>query len=323
MNAAKPNLKVSLSESMFERIPFDYEKSELTGYSNYSYWHSTFRTFFKQRSSTVLLGIMCAFVAMSLLYPLISELIPGWETSYRNPNFAQTGSAMWNLSPCKEHWFGTDNIGRDMWARTWYGTRTSLLLGFVIAFFDVTLGTIAGALWGYVQRIDRFMTELYNIVTNIPQTVYLVLFTYILRPSFWTIVLAMCLTGWLSIARFVRNRVVAIRENEYNIASQCLGTPLSRILLKNIVPYIVSIVIMEVALTIPYSIGSEVFLSYINLGLPLDVVSLGNLVSVGKNSIEVYPFQLIYPTIILSFVTVSFYIVGNRFADASDPRNHI
>ena len=239
MNAAKPNLKVSLSESMFERIPFDYEKSELTGYSNYSYWHSTFRTFFKQRSSTVLLGIMCAFVAMSLLYPLISELIPGWETSYRNPNFAQTGSAMWNLSPCKEHWFGTDNIGRDMWARTWYGTRTSLLLGFVIAFFDVTLGTIAGALWGYVQRIDRFMTELYNIVTNIPQTVYLVLFTYILRPSFWTIVLAMCLTGWLSIARFVRNRVVAIRENEYNIASQCLGTPLSRILLKNIVPYIV------------------------------------------------------------------------------------
>lgn len=223
MNAAKPNLKVSLSESMFERIPFDYEKSELTGYSNYSYWHSTFRTFFKQRSSTVLLGIMCAFVAMSLLYPLISELIPGWETSYRNPNFAQTGSAMWNLSPCKEHWFGTDNIGRDMWARTWYGTRTSLLLGFVIAFFDVTLGTIAGALWGYVQRIDRFMTELYNIVTNIPQTVYLVLFTYILRPSFWTIVLAMCLTGWLSIARFVRNRVVAIRENEYNIASQCLG----------------------------------------------------------------------------------------------------
>ena len=307
----------------FERIPFDPEKSELTGYSNYSYWQSTFRTFFKKRSSVLLLTIMCAFVLMSLLYPMICEMIPGWETSYRNPNFAETGSATWNLAPCAEHLFGTDNIGRDMWSRTWYGTRTSLLLGFVIAFFDVTLGTIAGALWGYVRRIDRFMTELYNIVTNIPQTVYLVLFTYILRPSFWTIVLAMCLTGWLSIARFVRNRVVAIRENEYNIASQCLGTPLFRILIKNIVPYIVSIIIMEVALTIPYSIGSEVFLSYINLGLPLDVVSLGNLVSVGKNSFEVYPFQLIYPTIILSFVTVSFYIVGNRFADASDPRNHI
>ena len=258
------------------------------------------------------------FLVFLILLAVFADLLFDYQTTCVDLNIAER--LQW---PSAEHWFGTDNIGRDMWARTWYGTRTSLLLGFVIAFFDVTLGTIAGALWGYVQRIDRFMTELYNIVTNIPQTVYLVLFTYILRPSFWTIVLAMCLTGWLSIARFVRNRVVAVRENEYNIASQCLGTPLSRILLKNIVPYIVSIVIMEVALTIPYSIGSEVFLSYINLGLPLDVVSLGNLVSVGKNSFEVYPFQLIYPTIILSFVTVSFYIVGNRFADASDPRNHI
>ena len=323
MSKVKLNLKAELSEAMFERVPFDYAASELTGYSNYSYWQSTFRTFFKSRTSTVLLAIMLGFVAMSMLYPLITELIPGWETSYRNPNFAQTGSDTWNLFPGGKHLFGTDNIGRDMWARTWYGTRTSLALGFVIAFFDVTLGTMAGALWGYVRKIDRFMTELYNVITNIPQTVYLVLFTYIFRPSFWTIVLAMCLTGWLSIARFVRNKVVAIRDNEYNVASQCLGTPLGRILVKNIVPYIVSIVIMEVALTIPYSIGSEVFLSYINLGLPLDVVSLGNLVSVGKNSFEVYPFQLICPTIILSFVTVSFYIVGNRFADASDPRNHM
>lgn len=323
MTKTKLNIKAELSEELFDKIPFDYSASEITGYSNYSYWQSTFRTFFKSRTSTILLIVMLAFVLMSMVYPFITELIPGWEESYRNPNYTTTNSDTWNIAPCMEHLFGTDNIGRDMWARTWYGTRTSLLLGFVIAFFDVTLGTVAGALWGYVRKIDRFMTELYNVVTNIPQTVYLVLFTYIFRPSFWTIVLAMCLTGWMSIARFVRNKVVAIRENEYNVASRCLGTPLHRILLKNIVPYIVSIIIMEVALTIPYSIGSEVFLSYINLGLPLDVVSLGNLVSVGKNSFEVYPFQLIYPTIILSFVTVSFYIVGNRFADASDPRNHM
>ena len=167
------------------------------------------------------------------------------------------------------------------------------------------------------------MTELYNVMTNIPQTVYLVLFTYILKPGFWTIVLAMCLTGWLSIARFIRNKVVSIRESEYNVASQCLGTPLKRIITKNILPYLVSIIIMEIALTIPYSIGSEVFLGFIGLGLPIDIVSLGNLVNVGKGNFEIYPYQLLFPTIILSFVTVSFYIVGNKFADASDPRNHL
>lgn len=317
------NIKTFITKDMFERAGFNDTEAENIGFSNYSYWRSTVRTFLKSKTSILLLSIMLVFVSFSFLYPLLVELNPNWTNAYSNPNYASTGSDTWNLSPSLKHFFGTDNIGRDMWSRTWYGTRNSLLLGFVIAFFDVTLGTIAGALWGYVRKLDRFMTELYNIVTNIPSTVYLVLFTYILRPSFFTIVLAMCLTGWLSIARFIRNKVIAIRESEYNIASQCLGTPLWRIIIKNIMPHLVSIIIMEVALTIPYSIGSEVFLSYINLGLPLETVSLGNLVSVGKNSFEVYPFQLIWPTVILSFVTVSFYIVGNRFADASDPRNHV
>ncbi len=317
------NLKTMLTKEMFERADFDAAEAEKTGYSNYSYWQSTLRTFLKNKVSILLLTVMCLVVLMSFIYPLYVQLHPDWQNSYHNPNYAMTDSNSWNRTPSSEHLFGTDNIGRDMWSRTWYGTRTSLLLGLVIAFFDVTLGTIAGALWGYVRRLDRVMTELYNIITNIPSTVYLVLFTYILRPSFFTIVLAMCITGWLSIARFIRNKVVAIRESEYNIASQCLGTPLHRIIVRNIVPNLISIIIMEVALTIPYSIGSEVFLSYINLGLPLDTVSLGNLVSVGKNNFEIYPFQLIWPTVVLSFVTVSFYIVGNRFADASDPRNHV
>lgn len=317
------NLKTIITKEMFERAGFNEEKAEDIGNMNYSYWRSTVRTFLKNKSSVILLCIMISFVLFSFLYPLIMKLLPNWQNSYHNPNYAMTGSDTWNLAPSLSHWFGTDNIGRDMWTRTWYGTRTSLLLGAVIAFFDVTIGTIMGALWGYVKKMDRLMTEIYNIVTNIPSTVYLVLFTYILRPSFSTIVLSMCLTGWLSIARFVRNKVVTIRESEYNIASLCLGTSTFKIIRKNILPYLVSIIIMEVALTIPYSIGSEVFLSYINLGLPLDTVSLGNLVSVGKNNFEVYPFQLLWPTVILSFVTVSFYIVGNRFADASDPRNHV
>lgn len=317
------NLKTIITKEMFERANFDAAEAENIGYTNYSYWQSTLRTFLKNKVSVLLLTIMILVVLMSFIYPVYAQMHPDWKNSYQNPNYAKTEYTTWNITPDVKHLFGTDGIGRDMWSRTWYGTRTSLLLGLVIAFFDVTLGTIAGALWGYVKSLDHIMTELYNVVTNIPSTVYLVLFTYILRPSFWTIVLAMCITGWLSIAMFIRNKVIAIRESEYNIASRCLGTPIYRIIFKNIMPNLISIIIMEVALTIPYSIGSEVFLSYINLGLPLETVSLGNLVSAGKNNFEVYPFQLIWPTVILSIVTVSFYIVGNRFADASDPRNHV
>jgi len=307
-------LMKALRDELFQVAEFNELEGERTGYSNYSYWHSTFRTFIKGKISALLLILMCALVLMSFLYPVFSDT---------DPNKLSLETKMWNNKPSRDHWFGTDGLGRDIWARTWYGTRTSILLGFTIALFDVGIGVIAGSLWGYVKRIDRFMTELYNVITNIPSTVYLILLSYIMRPSFWTIVIALSTRGWITIARFIRNKVLSIREAEYNIASQCLGTPLKRIITKNIIPFLISIIIMETALTIPYSIGSEVFLGFIGLGLPLDTVSLGNMVNQGKNNFMLYPYQLAYPTIILSLITISFYIVGNKFSDASDPRNHV
>jgi len=253
-------------------------------------------------------------VTASFVYPVLSPV---------DPNQVELDTSAWNARPGNGHVFGTDGLGRDIWARTWHGTRTSMLLGLVIALFDVGIGMAAGALWGYVRKIDRIMTELYNVLNNIPQTVFLILLTYIMRPGFWTIVVALCSTGWIGIARFVRNKVITIRDAEYNVASRCLGTPLRRMITRNVLPYLVSILIMEAALTIPYSIGSEVFLGFIGLGLPIETVSLGNLVNLGKNNFMLYPYQLTWPTLVLAAITVSFYIVGNRFSDASDPRNHV
>jgi oligopeptide transport system permease protein len=307
--------KVDIDAKLFTRAEFDAAAAEQTGYVKYSYWRSTIRTFLKNRISVILLVLMLVLTLFSFLFPLLSAT---------DPNAVNLDIRSWNQRPGGANGiFGTDTLGRDMWARTWYGTRTSLTLAFVIAFFDVGLGMIAGALWGYVKKIDRIMTEIYNVLTNIPQTVFLVLLSYILRPGFWTIVVAMCATGWIGIARFVRNKVITIRDSEYNVASRCLGTPLHRIIPMNVMPYMVSVVIMQVALTIPYSIGAEVFLGFIGLGLPLNTVSLGNLVNLGRNNFLLYPHQLAWPTLVLSAVTISFYIVGNKFADASDPRNHV
>ncbi|MBN2873956.1 MAG: ABC transporter permease [Spirochaetales bacterium] len=301
--------------ALFVPAPFDAEESERTGYSRYSYWRSTVRTFLKSRSSIVLLVLMISFSVFAFAYPLVSNT---------DPNEVSLELSDWNKRPGPGAGiFGTDGLGRDIWARTWYGTRTSLTLGLVIALFDVGLGMFMGALWGYVRGIDRVMTEIYNVLTNIPRTVVLVLLSYILQPGFWTIVIAMSSTGWISIARFIRNKVLTIRDAEYNVASRCLGTPLSRIITMNILPFLVSIVIMETALTIPYTIGVEVFLGFIGLGLPVKEVSLGNLINLGKNNFMLYPYQLTAPTVVLAVVTISFYIVGNKFADASDPRNHV
>ncbi len=300
--------------SLFTAAQFDQAESERIGISNYSYWRSTFRTFFKSKLVVVLVVLMAAILLMSFLYPLFSQV---------DPTKVSTRSRNWNLRPSPEHPFGTDTLGRDIFARAWYGCRNSFLLAFCIALSDVGIGMIAGAVWGYNRRIDPFMIELYNIMTNIPSTVYLVLLAYIMNTSYLTLFISMASRGWIVEARFFRNRILSIRDSEYNIASRCLGTPMIRIATRNIIPQIISLIIMEAALCIPYSIGSEVFLGFVGVGMPVDAITLGNMVNQGRASFTLHPYQMLLPTAVLCLITVAFYIIGNRFADASDPRNHL
>ncbi len=303
-----------LPDELFTRAPFMEEKSEDTGFSNYSYWKSTLRTFFKSNLVKIIVALVFAMIAYTIIYPMVTDL---------DPYLGSLSARDWNLGPSAEHPFGTDGIGRDIWARVWFGTRTSLLLSIAVAVFEVGLGVIIGALWGFYRKLDTLMFAIYNTLTNVPSTIYLVLIAYIMQASVFTIIIALVATGWISEARWFRSRILALREADYNIASICLKTPTKRIIGRNIVPHLMSLIIMDAALTIPYSIGSEVFLSYIGIGLPKDLCTLGNLVNQGRSSFLIYPFQMIFPTLILCFITISFYIIGNKFADASDPKNHV
>ncbi len=164
------------------------------------------------------------------------------------------------------------------------------------------------------------------MLDNIPNTIILILISYIMRPGIGTLIFAMSLTRWLGMARFIRNQIVIIRDRDYNLASRCLGVGSVRIMIKNLLPYLVSVIMLRMALAIPGAIGSEVFITYIGLGVPLDTPSLGNLINEGRKLFAGAPalrYQLFFPTIILSLVTVSFYIIGNAFADAADPKNHV
>ncbi len=220
--------------------------------------------------------------------------------------------------------FGTNNAGQDLWGMVWSGTRTSLFIGFVVALIEAAVGILVGVIWGYVRKVDRVMTEIYNVINNIPTTIVLILIAYVLRPGIFSLIFAMTLTGWVSMARFIRNQIVIIRDRDYNMASRCLGTGTLRIITRNLLPYLVSVIMLRMALAIPGAIGSEVFITYIGLGLPLSIPSLGNLITVGRKFVSTpQSYQLLFPTIVLSIVTVSFYIIGNSFADAADPRNHV
>ena len=237
----------------------------------------------------------------------------------------KAGAKMHILPASNGFWFGTNNIGQDLWARVWAGTRTSLFIGFMVALTEAVIGIFVGVVWGYVRSLDRLMTEIYNVIDNIPTTIVLILISYVLRPSVPTLILAMCLTGWLGMARFIRNQIVIIRDRDYNLASRCLGVGSFRIIMRNLLPYLVSVITLRMALAIPGAIGSEVFITYIGLGLPADTPSLGNLINAGRQLVTSpsLRYQLIFPAAVLSVITISFYIIGNAFADAADPKNHM
>ena len=304
-----------IDETLFTFARYDEEAAERTGYSDYSYWRSTWRVFLKNRMAVALLILLGTLLAFTFIQPYLPNQKPPTMIHFH----PDTGP------PGDEFIFGPNAIGQDLWSRLWSGTRTSLFIGFVVGVAEALIGITIGSLWGYVRWLERPFTELYNVLDNIPNTVIMVLMTYVLKPSVSTLIIAMCITGWLPMARLIRNLVMIIRDREYNLASRALGTPTHRIITKNILPYLISVIMMRIALSIPIAIGSEVFLTYIGLGLPLDTPSLGNLVNEGRRLMMApsMRYQLIFPAVMVSIITVSFYVLGNAFADASDPRNHV
>lgn len=311
----------SLNDNLFKFAKLDRYLTKKSVYSNYSYWGSTFRAFSKNKIAMFFLFILIILLTFTIIQPYL----PGQMSPVEIAIDPDTNMQFVNHPPGKQFLFGTNSIGQDLWSRIWSGTRTSLFIGILVGVWEAIIGIIIGSLWGYIRSLDRIITEIYNVFNNIPTTIIMVLLTYIMKPSIGALIFAMCITGWIGMARFIRNQIIIIRDREYNLASKTLGTSIIRIIFKNLLPYLVSVIMLRMALAIPAAIGSEVFLTYIGLGLPINIPSLGNLINEGRGVMmnSALRYQLIFPSIILSLVTISFYVIGNVFADAADPKNHI
>ena len=301
-------------DDLFRFVEYSAEAAERTGYSDYSYWKSVFQNFFKKKSAVVMSCIFFGLVIFSFIALAIGKY-----------DYAEllTDSALAFETPNGEFWFGTDNLGRDYWCQVWYAAQTSIKLALIVALGECFVGVTIGCVWGYVRQLDRFFTEVYNIINNIPTIIYMTLIALLIGQSFTVMAISLICFGWLPMARNVRNLVLMYRDREYNLASRCLGTPVWRVLVKNILPYLVSIIILRLALSIPSTIALESTLSYLGLGLGIDTPSLGVLLRNARNYFLDYPYLLIFPAVIVSLITVTFYLVGNAFSDAADPRNHV
>ena len=303
----------------------DLESEKITA-PRYSYWKSVFRVFFKRKTNIIFLGLLGFIIIFAYIYPLII----GYNDD--SPFVNVSDFTAWNLNPgdaiarfgfSLHYILGTGKQGQPTFDYIWYGSSISISLGFVCAAINMTIGVIIGAIWGFSKKVDVVMTEVYNVVGNVPYVLIITVLVLILTASFWTMVFALTITGWIGIAYFIRTQVIIIRDREYNLASRCLGTPILRLTMKNILPFMTSVIVLLLATEIPSYISMEVFLSFIGLGL--DEMSLGKIIKDAQQVMEQQGREIQFwaPVVISALITIVLYVVGQNLGDASDPRTHM
>ena len=301
---------------LFSFVEYHPEEAERIGYSEYSYWKSVWKNFLKRKSAVIMLVVFLAVFVFSFI--AISPLC----TKYTHYSELESNRKAKFATPSKEYWFGADNIGRDYWYQVWYATQHSVMLAAIVGVGEVLLGVAMGLLWGYVRKLDRIFTEIYNIIYSVPTIIYMTLIALMIGKTFLIMCVSLIAFNWIYTAKNIRNLVFMYRDREYNLASRCLGTKLGTILMKNILPYMISVIILRMALAIPQTIGMETTLAYLGL-LDVQEPALGLLLRNSREQFANYPHILIFPAVIVSLITVTFYLAGNAFSDAADPRNHV
>ena len=310
-------------EELFAHVDHSRQESEKITAPRYSYWRSVFRVFFRKRINIVILALFALILAFTYIYPVITDYNPYTNLMNASAKHLLPSKAMAMFGK-NIHWIlGAGASGQSTFDAVWYGSRISITMAFICAAINMTVGILLGAVWGFSKKFDLFMTEVYNIIGNVPYILFISVLVLIFSAGFWTMVFALTVTGWLGIAYFIRTQVVIIRDREYNLASRCLGTPITRIATKNILPFMTSLIVTQLAIEIPSYVSYEVFLAWIGMGI--SDMSLGRLIGAAQSAMLTpgWGFEFWSPVLVTAVLTISLYVAGQNLGDASDPRTHM
>ena len=310
-------------EELFSRVDHNDLESEKITAPRYSYWRSVFRVFFRKRINVVILTLFALLLLFTYVYPAIVPYDQFANLMDPTAKHLTPSMAIEKYGFNIDWIFGAGKSGESTFSAVWNGAKISISMAFICAAINMTVGIILGAVWGFSKKVDIVMTEVYNIIGNVPYILFISVLVLIFSAGFWTMVFALTITGWLGLAYFIRTQVIIIRDREYNLASRCLGTPILRIAMKNILPFMTSIIVTLAATEIPSYIGYEVFLSFIGMGM--SEMSLGKLIYESENAMLTpgWQFEFWTPVAVASIITVVLYVVGQNLGDASDPRTHM
>ncbi|MDO5725850.1 MAG: ABC transporter permease [Tissierellia bacterium] len=305
-----------ITKDLFEAVKHDELEGERITRPTISYWADVWRRLKQDKLAMLGLTIIIITIIMAIVGPMISGY------TYEEQDFMYM-----NEKPNSQYWFGTDPLGRDMFTRTWYGTRYSLAIGILAALIDFTIGVLYGGVAGMSGRkLDSLMMRFGEIIYSIPYLLVVILISTMADTkgsgtSFLVMIIAMTITGWVPMALLVRGQVLQLKESEYSLAAISMGAKKSRILRKHIIPNTLGPILVNVTLTIPRAIFAEATLAFLSLGLQPPLPSLGNLANDGLEGLAVgLGYQLYIPAIMISLIMFAFNVLGDGLRDALDPR---
>lgn len=306
-----PGADGDLPDDLFEKLDeSDRQDNEEITRPSKSYWQDAWSRFRKDPLAMIGLCVIVVMAVAAIFGPIFSEY------TYDGQNL-ENG----NQPPSAEHWFGTDKFGRDIFVRTLYGARISLLIGFVAAAINMVIGIIYGGISGYFGgRVDMLLMRIVDIMIGVPDLLYIILVMMFLGNSIQSILIALCLTSWIGTARIVRSQVVTLKHQEYALAARSIGSSNLRILFKHLIPNSIGPIIVTVTFLVPSAIFSEAFLSFLGIGIQVPIASWGTLVNDAIPTLFTQPYQMLFPALAISVTMFALNFIGDGLRDALDPR---
>jgi oligopeptide transport system permease protein len=306
-------------------------------YAHTSFWRDVFQRLAKNKGAVIGMAIIIVIIGMAIFMPLISNYtykevtldhkflppkVPGLEVLgiFNGTAEGVDVYAKNNIPAGTYYFFGTDNLGRDIWTRLWNGTRISLLIAIIAVAIDLLIGMTIGLISGYFGgKVDFIIQRFVEILNGIPQLILVTLFVLVIEPGIVSIILALLISGWIPMSRVCRAQVLKQKEQEYVLASRTLGANDFRIGFMEILPNVLGQVVIMSMFSIPSAIFTESYLAFIGLGVRAPMASLGSLVSTGYKSFLSHPYLVIIPVTILALLMISFNLFADGLRDAFDP----
>lgn len=297
----------------FEPLEASEKNDEYIPIESKSFWRDVWERFCGNKRALFGLILLGVIVLIAVLGPILSPYpYDGMDTSIAN----QPASLA--------HWFGTDQMGRDEFTRVLYGARISLLIGFVATAVNVIIGIIYGGIAGYVGgKVDMVMMRIMDVIYSVPAMIYIILIMLILGSNVYSVMIGICVNGWVNMARMVRGQIITLKEREFAVAAYVLGASRNRILFKHLMINTLGPIIVTATLMVPQAIFNEAFLSFIGIGISAPQASLGTLAQDAKMLLARYPMQMVYPVTVICLVIFALNFIGEGLEEALNPKGRV